>query len=113
MTTFLGPRRRCSSRMILRGTLSSKAFVSFECSTATDRTLKRLSRESGACSLRTFFQLGSFQSFPTSEVLRKSSVGWRLACIYPAEMDKDAVRIADRYQASLRCFQGYPTRAYL
>ncbi len=113
MTTFLGPHRRCSSRMIQRGTLSSEAFVSFECSTATNRILKRRSRESGACSLRTFFQTGSFQSFPTNELLRKSVLGWRLARIYAAEMDQAAVRIADRYQGSLRCFQGYPNRAYL
>lgn len=75
MTTFLGPRRRCSLRMTQRGTLSSEAFVSLECSTATGRILKRLSRETGACSLRTFFHMGSFQSFSTNAVLRKSFLG--------------------------------------
>jgi hypothetical protein len=55
LTTFLGPRRRCSSPMTQRGTLSSEAFVSFESSTAPGQILKSLSAESGACSLRTFF----------------------------------------------------------
>ena len=83
MTTLQGPRRRCSSPMIQRGTLSPEAFVSFESSTAPGRILKSPSRESGACSLRTFFDLVSFQSFPTNEVLRKIFLGWRLARIYP------------------------------